>query len=198
MVFEMTPGRIFLIEGVMTTGVKMKNLSMIKMCLFILTVILLTFFGCDTRFKPYSNATYGFKIKYPKTWELRENAEGAAVVFISPKETPLDTYSENLSIVVQELKGRVIPLGEYTQEAIYQLTHTLKNIQVVGNSDVLLSGGAAHKFEYLIKGNLQIKIMHIWTIRNKAAYQITFGCDVDRCNDYANTINEMIDSFELD
>ena len=182
----------------MTTGVKMKNLSMIKMCLSILAVSLLTTLGCDMRFKPYSNATYGFKIKYPKTWQVRENAEGAAVVFISPKETPLDTYSENLSIVIQNLNGRAMPLGQYTQEAIYQLTHTLRNIQVLGSSDLSLSGRAAHKFEYLIKGNLQIKVMHIWTLKDKAAYQITFGCDVDRCNEYMNTVNEMIDSFELE
>ena len=163
-----------------------------------LMLILLVTFGCDTRFKPYANATYKFKIKYPKTWEVRENADGAAVVFISPKETPLDPYSENVSIVVQNLKGRMIPLGEYSQEAIYQLTRTFQNVQVLGSSDVLLSGRAAHKFEYVIKSNLQIKILHIWTLKDKTAYQITFGCDVDRCNDYMNTVNEMIDSFELE
>lgn len=163
-----------------------------------LILLSLSILGCDMRFKPYSNTTYRFKIKYPKTWELRENAEGVAAVFVSPRETPLDTYSENVSIVVQELKGRIIPLGEYTQEAIYQLTNTFKDIQVIESSPVLLSGKSAHKFEYVIKGNLEIKIMHIWTLQNKAAYQITFGCDVDRCKDYMTTVSEMINSFELD
>ncbi len=175
----------------------MKKTWVLKFFLCGQILILLTVFGCDMRFKPYSNATYGFKIKYPKTWQIRENAEGAAVVFISPKETPLDTYSENLSIVIQNLNGRMMPLGQYTQEAIYQLTHTLKNIQVLNSNDLLLSGRASHKFEYVIKGDLQIKIMHIWTLKDKAAYQITFGCDVDRCNDYMSTVNEMIDSFEF-
>src|SRR3989338_4616967 len=182
----------------MTTGVKMKNLSMIKMCLSILTLILLAVFGCDMRFKPYSNATYKFKMKYPKTWQLRENAEGAAVVFISPKETPLDTYSENLSVVIQNLNGRPMPLAQYTQEAIYQLTRTLKNIQALNSSGFSLSGRAAHKFEYVFKSDFKIKIMHIWTLKDKMSYQITFGCDMDRCDDYMATVNEMIDSFEFD
>ena len=176
----------------------MKNLSMIKMCLSILTLILLAVFGCDMRFKPYSNATYKFKMKYPKTWQLRENAEGAAVVFISPKETPLDTYSENLSVVIQNLNGRPMPLAQYTQEAIYQLTRTLKNIQALNSSGFSLSGRAAHKFEYVFKSDFKIKIMHIWTLKDKMSYQIPFGCDVDRCDDYMATVNEMIDSFEFD
>lgn len=178
---------------------EMKKTLIIKIFIYVQTLILLTAFGCDMRFKSYHNSTYGIKIKYPRTWEARENAEGVVVVFVSPKETPLDPYSENLSIVVQDLKGhRLMSLGEYTQEAIYQLTHTFKNIQVVSSSDVLLSGRSAHKFEYIIKGNLQIKIMHIWTFKDRAAYQITFGCDVDRCNDYMSTVNEMIDSLELE
>ena len=173
---------------------KMKKTLAMTLLLIIFTVL-----GCDTRFKSYHNAIYRITIKYPKTWQVRENTDGAVVVFISPKETPLDPYLENVSIVVQDLKGRrVMPLGEYTQEAIYQLTNTLKNVQVVSSSDVLLSGRPAHKFEYVIKSSLQIKVMHIWTLQGKAAYQITFGCDVDRCNDYMTTVNGMIDSFELE
>ena len=114
--------------------------------------------GCAGELKPYHHPTYGFHIKYPKTWDVRENTDGAAVVFVSPKETPLDLYSENLSVVVQELKGRMMPLGEYTQEAIYQITQTFKKeIQVTGSNDLTLSARPAHRFEYIIKNHLQIK-----------------------------------------
>ena len=137
-------------------------------------------------------------MKYPKTWQFRENVDGAAVVFISPKETPLDVYSENLNIVVQDLHGRMMPLAQYSQQAIYQLINSFRNdVQVLGSNDMSLSGLPAHKFEYQIKGKLKLRIMHIWMIKDRKAYQLTFGCDVDRCNEYMPLVNEMIESFEL-
>ncbi len=170
-----------------------RNIISVLLCLQILTVA-----GCDNQFSVYKNPQYKIKIKYPKTWKVIENKDGAVAIFVSPKETSLDVYNENLSIVVQNLPQSSMPLRQYTKEAINQITKTIRNLEVVGDEEAVLAENPAHRFEYIIKMNFNLKIIHLWTIKNKKAYQLTFGCDVDHCKDYLGTARTMFDSFQLE
>ena len=152
--------------------------------------------GCDNTFTLYKNPQNKIKIKYPKTWKVIENKDGAAAIFISPKETALDAYQENLSIVIQNLPQSLMPLRQYSKEAVNQITQTLKNIQVVRNEETSLSGSPAYRFEYIIKLNFNLKITHVWTIINNKTYQLTFGCDMDHCKDYDDFASTMFATFE--
>ena len=154
-------------------------------------------FGCDNPFSVYKNSQNKIKIKYPKTWKVSENKDGAAAIFISPKETVLDAYQENLSIVIQNLPQSLMPLKQYSKEAVNQITQTLKNIQVLRNEETSLSGSPAYRFEYIIKLNFNLKITHVWTIINKKTYQLTFGCDMDHCKNYENFASTMFATFEV-
>lgn len=154
--------------------------------------------GCDNKFSTYRSATYGIELKYPKQWAKKENIDGAAVILLSPKETPLDVYTENFSVVVQQLSGQMVSLVEYTHLAITQLTQTFENIQVLSSSNTFLGGRPAHRFEYLIKDKIQTKVIQIWTLKDKIAYQVTFACDLDRCEEYLPLVNQMFDSFILE
>ena len=157
------------------------------------------FLGCtDSNLAVYRNKEVNIKIKYPKTWRLIENTDGAAVIFVSPKETSLDYYQENLNVVVQELpRVGAMPLKLYSIEAVNQITRTIPNIEVVSNHDTILSQNLAHRFEYIIKSNFNLRVIHLWAINNRKAYQVTFACDVDHCDKYMPLANAMFDSFEI-
>ncbi len=154
--------------------------------------------GCASRFLSYQDPVYGIKIQYPKEWTVHEKAEGVGVVaFRSPPKGSMDVFQENLNIVVQDLGGRSIPLMQFNEMAINQLRQMYSNVEILESGPMILSGKAGHKVEYIVRAELRLKILQVWTIKNYKAYIMTFSADADHYQDYSATAWDMINSFEI-
>ena len=153
--------------------------------------------GCDNHFSMYKNSQYKFRIKYPKTWQVVENTDGAAVVFVAPKENSLDVYQENFSIAVQSTRSSG-HMPEYTRDVLHQIVNISPDIQIVRNEQEILSENAAHRLEYIQQLNYHLKIIRIWTMVGDNTYDLIFACDVDRCDDYMGIVNTLLSSFKME
>ncbi len=90
-------------------------------------------------------------------------------------------------------------LYKYTQRAIYQAKAVFKGNLVEKVSEAtFLAGRTGHKYVYVGKGGQsELKIMHVWTIINTNAYQITYTAISTRFDDYLPKVEKMIKSFRV-
>ena len=85
-----------------------------------------------------------------------ENIDGAAVLFVSPKENSLDVYQENFAIAVQATRDSG-HMPEYTQTVLHQIVNISPAIQIVRNEPEILSENAARRVEYIQQLNYHLK-----------------------------------------
>ena len=98
---------------------KLINLTIIVVSI-LLVIVLIIYMGRDLLIN-YKHPGYKFSLNYPANWVKLENYQGAAIVFIAPKQNSYDTFQENVSILIQSLADNVMSLQKYTDTAIFQV-----------------------------------------------------------------------------
>jgi serine/threonine-protein kinase len=153
----------------------------------------------------YTNQAYGFSIDYPSHWTVQEASPelpGVAAAFISPRENPLDGFSENVVIVIQDLSPKPMTLQQYTQTAVEQIRAVFEeHMEIVDSSPMMMAGRSAHKLIYQGAeryGKKTLKMMSVWIVEGKVvAYQVNFGAAADEFDKYLKIVNPMVQSFSV-
>jgi len=82
-------------------------------------------------------------------------------------------------------------------------------IEVVESESIMLSGKPGYRFSYVeTMGKTRrrsqktgedehIQLMHVWTIQDDRAYQITFSTLDTKYEEYLGKVNAMIKSFKI-
>ena len=154
----------------------------------------------DYRFNIYKNSGYAFSIKYPASWTLKENKNGAVAIFLSPLENKLDIFQENVNVVVQDFPQKPMSLDKYTKIAINQMQVVFKEaIEIVESNSTYVAGHPAYNFVFIGKGpESEMKFKCVWVIIDeKRAYQITYGTLSSQYDKYLGKVNSMIQSFKI-
>lgn len=128
-----------------------------------------------------------------------ENQSGVAAMFFSPKEGPLDAFTENMNIVVQDISSNPMDLQQYSDIAITQMRAVFKDeMQIVKSEPFFFAGRMGYKLVYTGKNpGGDIKFMHVWTIKDNIAYQITYSALVSSFDRFLPTAEKMIRSFKI-
>ena len=165
----------------------------------VLTLAVLILYSKEYWFLKYHSNRYGFSVRYPAQGALTENKDGAAVIFSSPMATKLDTFSENVNIVVQDISSRPMDLQKYTQTAIHQMQVVFEqNLEIVESSPAMLAGLPAHKFVFIGKGpDTELQFMSVWTLDDLTAYQVTYTAPSSGYAQYLVKAQGIINSFSL-
>ena len=140
-----------------------------------------------------------FTVSYPADWRMAENYHEAAVVFQTPQANALDTFYENVSIVIQDLRANPLSLRKYSEIAVDQVKAVFENnIIVLEEQSTYLSGQAGFKFVYVGRGEeLDIQMMSIWTVKDEFAYQINFTATAASYDKYWPKVEALIKSFRI-
>ncbi|HPN88405.1 MAG TPA: PsbP-related protein [Candidatus Omnitrophota bacterium] len=150
-------------------------------------------------FKNYVNNAYGFSMKYPASWNYKENVDGAAVVFFAPPENALDIFAENVNVVVQNLSAKRMSLKQYTDIAIDQMKAVFgDNLEILQSEPMSLSGEFGYKFVFIGKGPQgNFKFWCSWTMKDKNAYQVTYAALFPQYDKYIGQVEGMVKSFRV-
>ena len=164
----------------------------------ILTVLFFHF--NQNKFNRYEDPQKRFSILYPEDWSVQENSNPeVAVLFSSPKESEMDIFSDNVNIVVQDLRKNPVQIDEYTAIAINQMNVVFgEDVRVLVSEPARLSGRSGYNYEFVtnsIGGELRFKI--VWTVVGLTAYQVTFSSQPANFDLYLGKINKMIKSFKI-
>lgn len=152
-------------------------------------------------FLTYENPTYGIGIKYPQDWTKKERTtEGTkAVAFLSPKKDDSEMSQVGLEIFVLDMPTQVT-LDEYTQSVVNtQITDCeMPNCNIIDSGDTTLANNLAYKLIRTTETSQhKLTSMSIWTIKDNKLYSLMYTAESAEYSKYLDTVNEMIDSFEI-
>lgn len=149
-------------------------------------------------FLTYGNSTLGIKIKYPQSWERRDIDNlitSEVVAFVSPKQSNTDKFQEKLTISVEDFSGT---LQDFSDTSTKDITRHLVKAEIQKPSDTTLANKSAYKLIYTGKDEENnLKSMQLFTLKGDKAYVITYTAAIDNYNDFIQTAETMIKSFEI-
>lgn len=161
-----------------------------------------------TPLKVFKDPQYKFSLKYPTYWrmELRSGDGLALVSFFAPKSSEFDMFAENVNITVQNLglRPRLRNLDAFTKETVKQLLGTFGEfVNVVESKQIRMGGLPAYRITYVTSANTgvtgsKIKYLHVWVIRENAAFILTFIGIRKEFDDNLRHVNRMIKTFKFE
>ncbi len=172
-----------------------------KRFLIVLLILFILVISCTTKdTKTYTNADFKYSIKYPATWELKEEMIGPVPItfLISPLESPDDKFRENFNFIVSVMRD--IPstaLEQYTQGMLYGILQDSKN-NIVKKGPTTLDGLPAQEvvFTTTTQG-FKLRYFQIWTIKGNKIYQVTFTAEDAKYDQSWPEIQKILDSLKL-
>ena len=150
-----------------------------------------------SQFSLYRDPSSGFSMKYPTQWKVLANQGGAAVVFVSPKETALDTFQENVNITIQPVPPHLATLKSFSDKIIQQMTAVFQNMKIIESKNVEFGGRPGHRMLFATEKPQPIKILNVWVIKGDQAYILTYMAMTSRYQTYLSQVQMMIHSFQL-
>ena len=150
-------------------------------------------------FKVYMNLQHGLWMKYPATWEVAEDpgTSGFMAYFLSPPESPTDTFRENVNVVVEPLPGQA------TLEQVVASSRELL-LQQLGVTFVEYAAkdqvGGLPAYRSIYTGALQgraLKWLQYSTIKGDRAYTLTFTAEPAKFDAYRGLVTQMVESLEI-
>ncbi len=166
---------------------------------FVLIVTVLWLYARQYRMVAYNNSFYKFSLRYPATWSFAENKNGSAVIFYSPPENPLDRFSENVNIVVQDISKNPLDLEQYTKIAIDQMQAIFEtNLEILDSTQVTMDGHQGHQLEFIGKGpDGNLHYLCRWTLIDTTAYQIAYAALEPENKGHLKSAQRMMHSFKI-
>lgn len=146
----------------------------------------------------YQNPNYGITLKYPARWEIKQDPIlGEIARFVSPKENPSDPFQESLSITVEPLETPNMSLEKYTEATVNSISKELTK-DIISPISIKLENQEAKQVIYTQKeGEIKIKTLQIWTIKNNRVYVITFKTEFTKYAEFEKTAKSMIESLKI-
>jgi len=169
---------------------------------FALVVIgLLAILG-PTQFRTFESKKDALRIDYPKLWTVRTDIKDVVVAFVSPQESEIDVFRENVTVIVQDLSSNPQSLKKYAQIAEIQIRAVFRDkIAVEFSGPTLVAGMTGHRFVYKgvdpAYGDLNIKLEHVFCMKGNKAYQLTYSSIVPKFDRYHRIFQKMVRSFKL-
>ncbi len=146
----------------------------------------------------YENANFGIKIKYPQSWERQDvnNAiTGEVVTFLSPKQSDADKFQEKVTISVEDFSGT---LQEFNDSIIKENNNNISKAKNIQSNDSSLANKQGKELVFTGKnGENSLQNMQIFTLKGDKAYVITYTAEIDNYDDFIQTVETMIKSFEI-
>jgi hypothetical protein len=151
-----------------------------------------------SNFLLYENPTLGIKIQYPADWEEINGQADSKVTFISPLQSNLDMYRDNVMITIKSL-SKNMTLDEYARMFISGLKNNATDFKIIEEGPTtLVANNTAYKIIFTTKDRqYDLKVMTVLTINDDKVHLIEYRSEQESYFKYLVTAQKMIDSFEI-
>lgn len=168
-----------------------------------------------TPLKVYRDKEYHFTLKYPEYWTMEERPQGgvALVVFAAPRGEEGDKFNESVNITVVDLsrEPKLQNLTAFSKETTRQLLGVFGKYFNVFESQMIrmgrhfgpFGGIPAYRFGYITLNKTaatggKLKYLHVWTLRGRTAFILTFAGDLEDFNANLRHFNRMVKTFKFE
>lgn len=147
----------------------------------------------------YRNAEYGVEMKYPFDWQLDEsNLDKDTIARFFPQD--YRSYLITPEVQIQVSQSNDTSLGQYTTNAVYQITQ-LPKAKIVDSRPIKFGTGDGHKVIYTAanpNNSIEQKYLQIWTIKSDRIYTVTYKAKADQYDSFVEIIeDEMLKSLKI-
>ncbi|MBW4619490.1 MAG: protein kinase [Cyanosarcina radialis HA8281-LM2] len=157
-------------------------------------------FQPDIPVSPYENTQYGIKLNYPQNWDKQENANiitKEVVTLVSPRASDSDKFLETVSVTVEDLPSPK-SLEEYTSFAKQEIQQNNQDVQIQSEGEDTLAGNKAYRIIYTRSdGEVKLKTMAIWTLKNFKAYAVIYEAELGEYDRFLNEAEKIIKSLQV-
>ncbi len=212
MIFVKTISTYLLLIIIHIVRSKMKKLILIIIILLLATTTLTFVAVGQEDFLKFENMTFRIRIQYPTNWEKVEDRLplNVIVVFDPPGESDSVIGIDGVDIVIAPVPPNVT-LEQYTEDYINLLGDIFSEFSIVESSPTTLANYPAYRVVYtgkvernevlenvLYRDVILNKVMEVWTLKDSKAYLISYYADEKKYDNHLETVQKMIDSFEID
>ncbi len=153
------------------------------------------------KFITYQDENYNLTIDYPENWSIENNPNAFNlnfVKFISPLNNKDDSFQEMVTLSTENLANNPLSLNEYTNEIFTDIKNNMDpNVETPVN--ITFANKQGKKIIFVTKeDDITVKRMQVWTIENYNAYILTFTADQNQFNKMSQSVDIMIQSFQID
>jgi len=141
-----------------------------------------------------------FAIQYPPGWELNDSGVlGTAFFLFAPRESPIDSFREHISLHIDDLSEKPVKLSEYVASSL-QSEEALVGGRTLEKSERLSDAqGAYHQLIFTGRqGVFRLRWQKHYRIAGRRGYVLTFTCQESRCEAYREWADRIMHSFVLD
>ncbi len=165
---------------------------------FVLAVALFSFVTSSsgeeqrTYISPYLN----FTVNYPPSWQVKEIS--GMVFFLSPLEGKSDGFSENVSVIVEDLSKKPMSLNEYEKLSLTSAPKLIKDFKLMANNSVKIYGETAYSLIYSgMDQSRSLKYKSYTFITGSKAYTLTYSAEEKNYDKYLNQAELVMKSIKI-
>lgn len=141
----------------------------------------------------------GYIIQYPTTWKIdTSNPMGTDLLIIAPYDNTDDVFTENVNVLIQDLKGQNIGLSEYKQISEKQVAEVVTDGKIYESSIMQKANSKYYRLVCSYKapqGDLTLKVISVCYIKDEKAYLATFVAQYSNYDKYQKTAESILNSF---
>ncbi len=165
-----------------------------------IAIVCLTLAGCDIfAWKKYYNSDYKVSLFLPRSWEIDDNAQDAALVIYIPQDNPqAEIFRSNMRMVVQDLPAE-IPLSTFydmnREELLSVFPKHMNIVEGQGMSRLVRYQWLA--FDAKLAEGIDVRIINASWIKGKRVYLLTCVMNLKSANQIEPLFRKIISSLRF-
>lgn len=183
--------------GGFTGGGTMKKIGFIILAICFFLGINIRAVESNDAWWVYQNTAFLFKINYPGDWIKVHKSADPLVEFYAPSRAQ-DNGWPNLNVGIDTARSELTTPQQYLEVNLEKAKKVYPDLHLLDAKPFTISNEPALQclFEMSLNG-LKEKMGSVFVIKNKKAYAITYVAGEKTYEDYAETFQSMISSFEF-
>lgn len=154
-------------------------------------------FNTVAPFYTYVNQLNHFSLSFPSYWERNEGRMGTIVMALSPLESQMDTFRENVN-VVNETLSQPMNVEQYFQANLPSMQSMLQNFSIVEVGSGVINGFQTKWMVYQHSmNNMNLKAIVYFFVYNNFGYCITLTSLVDQFDRFRNLFVQIANTFRF-
>lgn len=138
-----------------------------------------------------------YSINYPLAWIIDTSRQfGSDLFLLSPNESDMDKFKENVNVMVQNLKGLNFDLDKFVQLSENQIKTLVTNGKIIESKRMHQNGLEFHKLIYSgTQGVFSLKTEQYYIVKDEKAFIVTFISEENQFDKYQVIGEAMLQSF---
>ncbi len=140
-----------------------------------------------------------YAIEYPNEWKIdRSGQSGSRFILFSKPTSTVDTFRENVNLIIQDLTGKNIDLIDFATLSENQIRSQLSPDAISFSQQLQANDLSYHKLIYKGRqGNFDLQFEQYYWVENEKAFVLTLTCEEKEFEKFQQIGEKILNSFRI-